>query len=573
MISIVSVEHMRRIEAAADASGLTYDMMMENAGRAAAQRAYALIRHLDNPRVTILVGGGNNGGDGLVAGRYLAEHEHVEVRFYMMGRRDADQDANFKAVVERELFIAYADDDRGQRVLRQMVASADLLLDALFGIGVRLPITGDAAKLLRAANQALAERRAARPAEWTSLPTAPQQQTKLIRPQVLAIDCPSGLHCDTGELDSNTIHADETITFIAAKPGLLTFPGAEAVGRLSVATVGVSPQLEALQEATEHLISAEYVRELVPPRPADSHKGTFGKMMIVAGSVNYPGAPALAARAAYMAGVGLVTIGTPTPVVSALSGHLPEPTWLLLPHDMGVTAESAAPLILEQLGRYQALLLGPGWGLEDTTGATLRALLEQPEAVAARSRKQRVIGFLARAQDGDDKDARHTVELPPLVLDADALSLLAQWENWWEIVPENSIITPHPAEMGRLCQLDTQTLQADRWQIAREKAAAWKLIVMLKGAQTVIAAPDGRLMVLPFKSDALATAGTGDVLAGIICGLLAQGYAPFDAAAAGGYLHGLAGELAAINCGSSRSVTASDVISAIPQAYTVIESA
>lgn len=573
MIPVVTVEHMRRIEAAADASGISYDTMMENAGRAAAQRAFALIEHLDKPRVTVLVGGGNNGGDGLVAGRYLAENQNVEVRFYLLSRRDPNDDANFKAVQERGLFIAYAEDDRGQRVLRQMAASADLLLDALFGIGVRLPITGDAAKVLRAVNQALQERRSARPPEWTALSTQPQRQTRLARPRVLAIDCPSGLDCDTGELDGSAIAADETITFIAAKPGLLTFPGAQAVGRLSVATCGVSTQLDAMQEATEYLVTAETVRELLPARPANSHKGTYGKAMIVAGSVNYNGAPALAARAAYRVGAGLVTVGAPAPVVSAISGSLPEPTWLLLPHDMGVVAESAAPLILEQTHGYQSLLLGPGWGQEDTTGDMLAALLEQPADVAAssRRRKQRVIGFLAGAADDPDDDEPETVDLPPLVLDADALNLLAKRENGWRLLPANSILTPHPAEMGRLCHTDTHTVQADRWRIARERAEEWNVVVMLKGAHTVIAAPDGRLAVLPFKSDALATAGTGDVLAGIICGLLAQGSAPFEAALAAGYLHGLAGELAAERSGSSRGVVASDVVDTIPQALAIIE--
>ena len=206
----------------------------------------------------------------------------------------------------------------------------------------------------------------------------------------------------------------------------------------------------------------------------------------------------------------------------------------------------------------------------------LSTLLERPEAVAASSRKrrQRVIGFHAGTATNDDNDdAPDTVQLPPLVIDADALNLLAKRGNWWDLLPENSIITPHPAEMGRLCQLDTRAVQADRWQLARDKAAEWNVIVVLKGAHTVITAPDGRLMVLPFKSDALATAGTGDVLAGIIVGLLAQGSAPFDAAVAGGYLHGLAGEIAAERVGSSRSVIASNVLSAIPQAFAASERA
>jgi ADP-dependent NAD(P)H-hydrate dehydratase / NAD(P)H-hydrate epimerase len=568
VIRVVSVEAMRHIEAAADAGGLTYSMMMENAGRAAAQRALEMLTGLAEPRVAILVGSGNNGGDGLVAGRYIAERDDVQVHFYLLKRREED-DPNFKAVQDADLFIAYAEDDHDQRVLRNLVASADLVIDALFGIGIRLPIKGKAGRVLRATNQVLKSRREEQPEERTVYPTRPDLDARLPAPRVLAIDCPSGLDCDSGQLDTNAIQADETITFIAAKPGLFRFPGAAAVGALSVASIGVSGELPELQKIEHMLADGGSIGQLLPDRPVDGHKGTYGKVMVIAGSVNYSGAPALAAEAAYRAGAGLVTVGAPGQVVAALSAKLTEPTWLILPHDMGVLSEQAVPLIMEQVSDYQALLLGPGWNQEETTGNLLRQLLETSRKTI-KPRNRRGIGFLT--DSAQDKAPEETaVTLPPLVIDADGLNLLARIGEWWKLLPEGTIITPHPGEMSRLAGMETGEIRNDPWKVAIEKARAWNLILVLKGAHTLITTPDGQLTVLPFKTDALSTAGTGDILAGLIAGMLAQGLQPYEAAVAGGYVHGLAGELAARDFGSGRGVVAGDLFQRIPAALDLID--
>jgi NAD(P)H-hydrate epimerase len=560
---------MREIEAAADAAGISYDTMMQNAGRAAAERGLKIIEGLPDARVTVLVGPGNNGGDGLVAARIIAAEGKALVRCYLLKRR-ADSDAHFKAALDAGLFMAYAEDDQQYRVLRNMVASSDLVVDALFGIGAKLPIKDEAGKVLRSINQALNERRSEALEHITLQPAAPDKLHQPHLPYMLSLDCPSGLNCDTGVLDKNAIKANETVTFIAAKAGLLAFPGAAAVGKLSVAPIGIPQDLPVLKEINVTLVDVELVHGLLPQRALDSHKGTYGKALIVAGSVNYIGAPSLAAQAAYRLGTGLVTVGAPQPVVSALAAQLPEPTWLLLPHDMGVISEKAAELIREELPNYQALVLGPGWGRENTTRTLLTELFSAAVEAPAR-RARRAIGFLStkgETAEGSDKSPN---PFPPLLIDADGLNLLSEIDEWWKLLPPNTILTPHPGEMARLAKLTTQDVQAKRVEIASQKAAEWRAVVVLKGAHTVVAAPDGRTAILPFKTDALAKAGTGDVLAGVIGGLLAQGLTPYDAAVAGAYVHGLAGQLAAEWLGSSRSVIARDVIDSLAEALSVLE--
>jgi NAD(P)H-hydrate epimerase len=558
---------MRAIEAAADAAGYTYASLMEHAGRAAADRALHLLAEIATPKVTVLVGSGNNGGDGLVAGLLIAQgNPEALVRFYLLGPRP-DDDPFLPVAREAELFIASATDDGDKRVLRNMIASADLVLDALFGIGVRLPLRDEAARVLRAVNQSINERRRALPEAIRLNPAQTGQIARPPRLYVLAIDCPSGLDCDTGAIDKNAIPADETITFIAAKPGLVTFPGAAAVGALRLANAGVPLDFKALRGETTWLVDSASVRERLPERGPDTHKGSFGRVLIVGGAVQYTGAVGLAALAAYRSGAGLVTAGVPRPVAASLAAHLLEATWLGLPHDAGVISKEATPIVMAELAQFSALLIGCGMGSEKTTADFLSALLQSQSD--GRGVVKRALGF-GNSPAADAAAAAPPPALPPLVLDADALNLLAGMPSWWEQLPAGTILTPHPGEMARLAKLETAAVQANRLALAREKAAAWGVILVLKGAHTLIATPAGEVAVLPFKTDALATAGTGDVLAGLIAGLLAQGLKPFEAAVVGGYVQGLAGTLAAAGQ-SSRSVIAGDVVQHIGAALNAIE--
>lgn len=570
MPKIVTVEQMRAIEQAADSQGHTYADMMQHAGRAVARRVMELVAGIAEPRVAILVGPGNNGGDGLVAGTVLLkEVEGISVGAFLLKPRD-DDDPVFAAAREAGVFILEAAEDKaaGYRALGQLVSNADVLLDAVFGTSLRLPIRGDAAKILQAVQGAINLRHRKRPAPPFVTPADPPEGAPSPGPVVVAVDCPSGLDCDSGQLDKNAIPAAETVTLAAAKPGLFVFPGAAAVGTLHIGDIGLPEGLSELDKIALTLVDAAEVAARLPARPRDSHKGTFGQAMIVGGSVNYIGAPVLAAHAAYRVGAGLVTIGAPQVIVPTLAGMLPEATWLLLPHSMGVLHENAVKVLRGELGKYKALLLGPGFGQEDDTAKFLRELLQPAEE----SQHVRAIGFVpssAGAESGQDDGSG----LPPLVIDADGLNLLAAMEDWPALLPPNTIITPHPGEFGRLAGLDTADVQADRLALAQEKATAWNCIVVLKGAFTVIAAPDGRAALLPFATSALASAGTGDVLAGAIVGMLAQGLEPFDAALVGGWLHGMAGARAEAWLEAAAPVMAGDVADLLMEAYALAEAA
>lgn len=570
MIKIVSVDSMRQIEAAADAGGLTYAELMQHAGRAVATRILkALAEHAptEQARVTFLIGPGNNGGDGLVAAKLVAEESDALVRCYLLKPRK-DDDPNYVAARDAGLFIANAEDDQRFRVLFNMIASAHVIVDALFGIGVRLPLEGTAQKMLRQIHAALDT-----PAEddLTTALVTPAASTEVLdplRPYILAVDVPSGLDADSGELDELALHADETVTFIAAKPGLFLFPGAAAAGTVTVAPIGVAADTEGLKQETRALMTAADARERLPVRAPGSHKGTFGKTLIVSGSINYTGAPALCAEAAYRIGAGLVTVGAPGPVVSTLAGHLREATWILLPHDMGVTSSGAAAVLRREVDRFDALLIGPGLGRESTTREMLEALLAGP---SQKEQKRRGLGFAPAQANESSADSEEANRLPALVIDADGLFLLSKIDSWWTLLPDSTILTPHPGEMGQLTGLSVQEVEADRWGLATQKAAEWQAVVVLKGAHTVVAAPDGRVTVLPFKTAALSTAGTGDVLAGMIAGLRSQGLDAYDAAVTAGYIHGLAGQIAEDEMGT-RAPVAGDIVSfMLPQALALVE--
>lgn len=580
-MKLVNVEEMRRIEQAADASGHSYETMMTLAGRAVAQSALGLQLIAPEQRALVLVGPGNNGGDGLVAALALLD-SGVEVSLYIW-KRDIKGDRNYRALKQRRRGIAilWADNDPDFAKLRDELQHCDLIIDALLGTGATRPITGRLAELLAVVKEQIATYRkppAAPPAPFglprfpiiealawgnsaSSVPTMtddylpddfaddededwdeedreatprwdmtdegeaddedlldedwPEDQPHLPWPPlpVLAVDCPSGLNCDTGALDPATLHASVTVTFAYPKWGHLQFPGVSACGVLTVADIGVPVDLAA--DIQVELAEPTEVSSWLPYRPLDAHKGTFGKAMLAAGSLNYTGAALLSAAAAMRAGAGLVTLAIPSALQLALAGALPEVTWLPLPGSATHTAAGAAGLVAALAG-YDALLVGPGLTTTEDARGFVEALFG-PQGLPPASWQGRT------------------------VVDADALNLLADLPDWPGRLPPNSILTPHPGEMARLTGLSVAEVNGNRIAAARRYAAAWGHVVLLKGPHTVIAAPDGRASVLPFAVPQLATAGSGDVLAGVIVSLLAQGVPTFEAAVVGAYLHGFAG--------------------------------
>jgi hydroxyethylthiazole kinase-like uncharacterized protein yjeF len=527
-IKIVTTEEMRHIETTADAGGVSFAQMMETAGRAVAQAVEEWMG-AQGAHVLVLVGLGNNGGDGLVAARHLVDMG-ATVQLYVW-KRETKNDANWELAIGKGIPVTRLADDRGMANLRQSLDEADIVVDALLGTGIERPIKGDLKGLLEMVGEVLAARH--RPQDGALCAPA-EGSVEVVTPTVVAVDVPTGLNSDTGALDPAAVKADVTVTMAAVKRGHILAQGPAASGKLVVADIGIPEALSSgvkLEMATPALVSS-----WLPERPADANKGTFGRALIVAGSVNYTGAAHLAAISAVRSGTGLVTLALPQAIHPIIAARLTEATYLLLPHDMGVLAPDAVKVLVEKMKGYDALLVGPGLTQEKPTAEFLAQLLGGAQAVT-----QRRVGFVHKAGGTEPVEG---LTLPPLVMDADGLNLLAKMDHWWQLLPPETILTPHPGEMARLMSCDTCEVVADRIGCAAEMAARWGHVVLLKGAYSLIAAPDGRLMALPFANPTLATAGSGDVLAGTIVGMRAQGLPPFEAAVAGGFLHGLTGELA-----------------------------
>ena len=530
---IVTSQQMQAAEKAADTAGLSYEQMMENAGRAIAE-AITMEFELRQARVLILVGPGNNGGDGLVVARYLAE-AGVQVTVYAWKRKpEGDKNWNLLDNLPVERFIEEGPADRIH--LRQALEQATILVDALLGTGASRPIEGSLADLLSQVKAVITARRAPQPGPLIE-PSYPHLHWDR-EPVVVAVDLPSGLNSNTGAVDPCALPADLTITLAAVKRGHILLPGANVIGRLIVADIGITADYYP-NDVTLEMATANKVMSMLPARTPASHKGTFGTALLVVGSKHYTGAAILAGRSAGRIGTGLVTVAPPEAIYPLVASNLAEATYWPLPHHQGQVSIEAVKILQEKLPKAEALLVGPGLGHSEVTANFLRTLLLDREA------------------------------LPPLILDADALNILAEQTEWWRLLPPDSILTPHPGEMARLTGKTTSEVQTDRLDLAVKMAGLWEQIVLLKGAYTIIAAPHGRTMVMPFANPALAKAGSGDVLAGAITGLRAQGLAPFEAAVAGAYLHGLAGELARDSLGAM-SVVAGDVIDFLPAAATIL---
>ena len=505
---------MQAIEKASDAAGHTYAAMMELAGRAVAA---SILARYGRQTTLVLVGPGNNGGDGLVCARYLHE-AGAPVYVYLWKRRidpEHDYERHFARLGELGAASAQAEQDPELDTLSEWLAQSSIVVDALLGTGANRPIEGLLAQVL----DTVAAQREARHA-------------------IVAVDCTTGLDCDTGALSLHALVPDVTVTFAYAKAGHYQFPGAAAVGELEVADIGIAEAAVAGAgvDLRTFLITSEQVRSWIPKRPRLSHKGTFGKVLLAVGSESFPGAAYLSCAAAGRAGAGLVTGAVPRPIWPLVASRLAEPTWLPLEVQAagdlaGTLAPSAGAVAAAGAAGYTALVLGCGLGNNKATRRFVDQLM------------------------------RHA--LPAAVVDADGLNCMALLQGWASRLPAQCVLTPHPAEMARLCQIEVSEVVAQRWSLARQKAAEWGCVVLLKGPYTVVAHPEGWLGVLPVATPALATAGSGDVLAGVIGGLLAQGLEPLAAACAGSWVHGMAGMLCEQEIGPA-GVVASDLLPRLP---------
>lgn len=539
-MKLVSVEEMVAIEKEANAGGLTYEIMMENAGRGLADVVAEEFPELREGGVLGLIGSGNNGGDTLVALTYLAQ-AGWRASAYLVKERPGEDPLMDRLGQAGGKIVSVEDDAEFARLL-SLISDHAVLLDGVLGTGIKLPLRGHLAEALDSVRQAL-----------EAMPD---------RPVVVAVDCPSGVDTNTGEAAPECIPADLTVTMAAVKIGLLQFPAYNLLGDLRLVGIGLPEGGEALKSwraVRREVVTDRMAAAALPDRPLDAHKGTFGTALVVAGSSNLVGAALLCGEAAYRIGAGLVTLAVPTPIHSALAGHLVEATWLLLPSEMGVIAAKAAKVVRENLDRVKAILLGPGFGIEDATADFVSRLLA-PRSEPARAK----MGFRFSAE-GEETEDQVAGTLPPLVIDADGLKLLERIPDWHKNLPAPAVLTPHPGEMSILTGLDVSEIQSDRLAVASRFSEEWGHVVVLKGAFTVVASPDGRTAVIPVATSALARAGTGDVLAGLIVGLRAQGVPAFEAAYAGAWIHAHAGLTAEQVIGNPASVLAGDVLQAVPE--------
>ncbi|MYE54820.1 MAG: NAD(P)H-hydrate dehydratase [Chloroflexi bacterium] len=510
-MKIVTADQMRSIEDRSEAMGVSKDALMERAGLETARYMRRVCAPLFGVPIVVLVGPGNNGGDGLVVARHL-HRWGARVSVYICRDRRTP-DPKLDIVNELEISVIAASDDEGLMLFRELLSMAHVVVDSVLGIGRLRPLEGTVRDILLM----LAEARAAKP-DMT----------------VLAVDVPSGMDGDSGDADAACPAVDITLAMGYPKVGHYAYDAEARIGKLDVVEIGLPDGVD--DDVPLSLMTDANIRPMLPLRPSDAHKGSFGRTMVVAGSLNYIGAAYLAGSAATRAGSGLVTIALPASIQMAVAGKATEPTYLPLAESSpGVALPSSAGDVLGALGDYSGLLIGCGLGQAADMQGLVETVLYSGE------------------------------KLPPTVVDADGLNTLAHTPHWWERFPDTAILTPHPGEMARLTGMSTGEVQADRIGIAVESAALWNKVVVLKGAHTVVAYPDGRAMLSPFANPGLATAGTGDVLAGSIAGLLSQGVQMEEAAALGVYLHGMVGESVRGRLGDTGMV-ASDLLPELPLA-------
>jgi ADP-dependent NAD(P)H-hydrate dehydratase / NAD(P)H-hydrate epimerase len=518
-MKVVTAKEMQELDRLASAQyKIPTARLMERAGEQLLAAVRAYLGTLEGKRIVIAAGKGNNGGDGLVLARLLRQHP-CTVETYLAA------DGSTLRGLPREQwqrlrqaggpncpsgqFQCFDRADWTPDQFRRAVAGADLIVDALLGTGLTAPVEGAYAELINTINGAGAP--------------------------VLAVDLPSGINADTGAVMGVAVTAALTVTFALPKLGLLLHPGAARAGRVIISDIGI-PQAAIDQLAlTVEQITAGSIRQTLAPRAPEQHKGDFGHLLVIAGSEGKIGAAAMTALGALRAGAGLVTVAVPRSQNDVIQGLVMEAMSAPMAETVDHTlAEASLSALIQLASGKGAVALGPGLSLHPETQALVRALVPQ---------------------------------LPcPLVIDADGLNAIAGRETATTARPAPTVLTPHPGEMARLLGCTAGRVEADRPAAAREAARRYRAWIVLKGAHTLLADPDGRLWINTTGNPGMATGGTGDVLTGVIGGLLAQSIALPATATAAIFLHGLAGDLAARAAGETGMI-AGDLIAYLPAAF------
>lgn len=481
-------------------------VLMENAGRAVAEAVADLLPMAG--RALVLVGKGNNGGDGLVAARHLAERGYV-VEVALIGEGGqlrGEAEVNLR---HARAFGIPVHENAGDTTIRELLARADVAVDALLGIGLSGAVGGRAAEVLGLL------------AAHTG--------------RIVAVDIPSGLDADTGALMGPVPRVDITVTFGLPKQGLYLYPGRACCGHIRVAPIGLAPETVRTATPATWVVEMSDVARAVPPRRPDAHKGDAGRLLVVAGSRGLTGAAAMAANAAMRAGAGLVTLACPASLNPILEQKCTEAmTAPLMDHGCGHLRPHHLDELLALASGVDAVVIGPGLGSRLTTAELVRDL----------------VALVDR----------------PVVLDADGLNAFAGNASRLRERTSGLAITPHPGELSRLLELSIERIQSDRVGSARECAEKLGCTVVLKGAGTVTAEPGGQVWINTTGSSAMAGGGMGDVLSGVLGALIAGGMPVTEAAPVGVWVHGRAGDIAAERIGP-RGIIATDLLPALPAVF------
>ena len=507
---IATSQEMQNIDRrAGEEFGIPTLLLMENAALGVVRLVEEMYGPVKGKKITIVCGKGNNGGDGLAAARQLY-NRGARVQVYLLPEQTAlkgDAAVNLDIALKMGIEF-YSRDKYDMQALRISLNHSHVIIDAILGTGLSSPVTGEYGEVIGLINDS------GRP--------------------VVAVDIPTGINSDTGEVMGGAVKAAATVSFALPKRGHLLYPGSEFTGGLHVVDISIPRAAIEKESIYLHLLTEEGMRELIPPRAAESHKGSFGHVLVIAGSIGKGGAAAMTALSCLRSGAGLVTLAVPESVQPIVAEKVTEVmTCPLAETDEKTIALSAMEKILDLSRDKEVLAIGPGLTTHKETAEITRRLIKEIEA--------------------------------PIVIDADAINALAGHLDVLRDRRFPTILTPHPGEMGRLAGKGSADVQRDRIGMARAFATAHGVYLILKGAHTVIAEPSRGVHLSPTGNPGMATAGTGDALTGIIAGLIAQGMVISAAVRLGVYLHGLAGDMAAKDIGMVGMI-AGDLIARIPAA-------
>ncbi|MCT4604747.1 MAG: NAD(P)H-hydrate dehydratase [Marinisporobacter sp.] len=483
-------------------------LLMEHAGLAITQEILKSVEKRKNKEVAIVCGLGNNGGDGFVVARHLF-HKGIPVKVFITGNPSdikGDAKINYDIIHKLNIDIQILIGVNHLKKFSDAVKSCRVIVDGIFGTGLKREVDGLLKEIIQTINES--------------------------GKKVIAIDIPSGIGANDGAVYGTAVKADQTVVLALPKIGNLSYPGVDYVGEMILKDIGIPKKAIEKMQLNRNLITEEMVKEIMPIRKRDTHKGSYGKAYIVAGSTGMTGAAILSCESALRSGAGLIKMPVPQSLNTIMETRLTEVITVPLPEfKKGVVGISDIEKILKTMEESNVIAVGPGSGRSRELEELLRNMLE------------------------------HTST--PMVLDADALNALANRKELLSLIKSQTVMTPHVGEMARLTGLEIDYINNNRIEVATEFAKKWNVVVILKGARTVVAGPKGEIFINITGNPGMATAGSGDVLTGIVTGLVAQGIDPLKAAAAAVYIHGTAGDLAAKKVGEY-GLVASDIVKEVP---------